>query len=104
MSTISLRGGNLYLKAAVYDQYFRGVETVILLRRDDDLHIMPVAHAAAGGYLIKLKNAAGDRVISGADFFRNQGVSDDICAEFDIAWNTEAAALEGRSLFENNEL
>jgi hypothetical protein len=66
---------------------------VILLRRDDDLLILPVRHAASGGYLLKLRNGAGDRVVSAPDFFREQGIEDDDELELSVAWSAEKAAL-----------
>ena len=48
--------------------------SVALLRKDDDLHIMPLIGPDAGGYLIKQINARGDRAIHAADFFRLNGV------------------------------
>ncbi len=60
----------------VYDRYFTGLETVILLRRGQDLCILPVKHAAAGGYLLKLRNKVGDRVVHAPDFFREHGIDE----------------------------
>ena len=46
----------------------------------DDLLILPVRHAAAGGYLLKLRNGAGDRVVNAPDFFREHGLDDEVAA------------------------
>jgi hypothetical protein len=92
-ATVTVKRGSLYLTRDVYDRYFPGLEAVILLRRDDDLLIMPVRHAASGGYLLKLRNGAGDRVVSAPDFFREQGIEGDAELFLPVAWSAEKAAL-----------
>lgn len=92
-SAVSLKGGALYLSREVYDRYFPGLETVILLRRDRDLCILPVKHAAAGGYLLKLRNKAGDRVVHAPDFFRECGIDESVALELSVVWSTERSAL-----------
>jgi hypothetical protein len=99
-ATVSLRRGALYLNSDVYDRYFAGLETVILLRRDRDLHILPVRHAAAGGYLLKLKNKAGDRVVHAPDFFRGHGIDDNIALGLSVVWSAEHGALVAADAFE----
>lgn len=91
--TLRLRDGGLYLSASVCDRHFAGIEAVILLRRDTDLAVLPVRHAAAGGYLLKRRNAAGDRVVFAPDFFRASGVADGIDRELVAHWNEAEAAL-----------
>ena len=97
---VSLRRGALYLSCEVYDRYFAGLETVILLCRDGDLCILPVKHAAAGGYLLKLRNKAGDRVVYAPDFFREHGVDDATALELSVVWSTERGALVTADAFE----
>lgn len=90
---ITIKRGSVYLTKDVYDRYFPGLETVILIRRGDDLLILPVRHAAAGGYLLKLRNGAGDRVVTAPDFFREHGFEDDCDLELPVLWSAENAAL-----------
>jgi|SRR5450755_3457610 hypothetical protein len=71
-----LHRDHLYLHAAAYAAQMADFRTVALLRKHDDLHIMPLIGADAGGYLIKQINARGDRAIHAADFFRLNGVDD----------------------------
>ena len=98
-ATVTLMRGGLYLARAVYDRYFAALDTIVLLRRDRDLLIMPVRHAAAGGYLLKLRNAAGDRVVNAPDFFRAQGLDDEAQREFTVDWDSQRAALIARDAF-----
>jgi hypothetical protein len=99
-SAVSLKRGALYLSCEVYDRYFAGLETVILLRRDRDLCILPVRHAAAGGYLLKLRNKAGDRVVHAPDFFREYGVDESAVRELPVVWSSERGALVAAAAFE----
>jgi hypothetical protein len=99
-SVISLKRGALYVTSDIYHRYFAGLEAVILLRRDRDLCILPVRHAAAGGYLLKLRNKAGDRVVHAPDFFREHGIDDNIELELSAVWSRESAALIAAGAFE----
>jgi hypothetical protein len=96
---VRLKRGSLYFSREVYDRYFPRLETIILLRRSDDLVILPVRHAAAGGYVLKLRNSAGDRVVHAPDFFRENGVADEIEAELAVFWSTESAGLLATKVF-----
>lgn len=98
-ASVMVKRGSLYLVRALYDRYFAGLDAVILLRQDDDLLIMPVRHTASGGYLLKLRNGAGDRVVSAPDFFREHGIEDDAELCLPVTWSTEKAALCSLSLF-----
>ena len=91
--SVSVARGALYLSHATYDRYFAGLEAVILLRRDNDLCIMPVRHAAAGGYLLKLRNSRGDRVVHAPDFLRENGVDENSALQLCVSWSTERGAL-----------
>jgi hypothetical protein len=97
---MTLERGGLYLSASDYQRYFQGLDSVILLRRDLDLLIMPVRHAAAGGYLLKMRNVAGDRVVSAGDFFRGQGVSDERTRPLSGKWSEDDCALIVEELFD----
>jgi len=96
---IKISRGSLYLDAAVYDLYFAGLEAVILLGRGDDLLIMPVRNTASGGYLLKLKNSAGDRIVNAMDFFHEQGIGNQEASSFPVTWNQQAAALIVKNAF-----
>lgn len=90
---IELRRGSLYLERDLYERHFAGLDAVILLRRDEDLLVLPVRHAAAGGYLLKIRNSAGDRVVHAADFFRAHGVGDAAQLSLPVQWDPSSAAL-----------
>jgi hypothetical protein len=98
-ATIHLRRGRLYLERALCERYFAGLQALVLLRRDDDLVLMPVRHAAAGGYVLKQRNAAGDRVVDAADFFRQHGIGDAAELTLAVAWKPELAGLNAAGAF-----
>ena len=100
--SVQVRRGGLYLSRAVCEQFFAGLETVILLRRGRDLVVLPVRHAAAGGYLLKRRNAAGDRVVFAPDFFRAQGIADEANCDFLAGWEAEQAGLVAKGAFSAN--
>ncbi len=99
---VQLKRGGLYLSSALCARFFPDLETVILLRRDRDLLILPVRHAAAGGYLLKLRNSAGDRVVFAPDFFREHGFEDYVACDFAADWDAELATLIARNAFSAN--
>jgi hypothetical protein len=96
---ITLRRGSLYLTAALCRRYFDGLESVILMRRNADLAILPVRHTAAGGYLLKLRNSAGDRVVNAMDFFTSNGIDEAGELTLPVLWNREIAGLIAKNLF-----
>lgn len=85
--------GRLYIDRAAHADYFAGSDTVILLRQEADLLVLPVRHAASGGYIMKIRNAAGDRVINGADFFRDQGMDDQTGWSGNFVWCERSGGL-----------
>lgn len=91
--TITIQDGALYLSRDVYTRFFDHLESVILLRRGDDLCVLPVRQTAAGGYLLKVRNRAGDRVIHAPDFFRQNGFPEHSRTEFTAEWSSTDGAL-----------
>jgi hypothetical protein len=70
-AVITVSQGAVYLPASVVETYFKGINAVIVLIRDGVLMILPVHQATAGGCLLKLRNAAGDRVAQARDVFQD---------------------------------
>lgn len=98
-SSVILKEGALYISNEMYGRFFAGLEAVILLRRESDLLILPVRHAAAGGYLLKIRNRTGDRVVNAPDFFRENGLGDASTHEFSVTWSNDRAALVAAKAF-----
>ena len=99
ISTITLVRGSLYLSANIYQKYFAGLEAVILLEKDGHLFIMPVRNTAGGGYLLKLKNSDGDRIIDAMDFFRERARDSFTEETIRVIWDNDMAALKAEALF-----
>lgn len=90
---LTIRRGALHLAREVYERYFNGLDNVVLLRDGHDLIVLPVRNPSAGGYVIKLRTAAGDRTVQAADFFRDNGIEDEIEMTLPAHWSDERAAL-----------
>jgi hypothetical protein len=99
IASVTLNRGGLHLGRDLSERYFTGLETVILLRREDDLMILPVRHAAAGGYLLKHRNSAGDRVVDALDFFRAHGLGEEMARELQVVWSDRNAGLVAANTF-----
>ena len=92
-SPIVLREGRLYFTREVCERHLAGSNAVALIRAGTDLVILPVRHAAGGGYLLKLRTSAGERVAAAPDFFRAEGLGDD------VVWSGQAVWQENRAAF-----
>ncbi len=90
---VRIAQGSLYLDAGLYERWFAGVQTVVLLGDPLMLVLVPVVHAPAGGLLIKVRNARGDRVIHAAEGLAGRGLPTDIEGDFPAAWDSSVAAL-----------
>ena len=98
-AAISFRDGRLYIARAECEAHFGDGGSVALLRRGDDLLVLPVRHAAAGGYILKIRNSAGDRVVTAPHFFQAEGIADEATWEGAAIWRDECAALALQGFF-----
>ena len=96
--TVILRRGSLFFSRGDYDRFFPGVDSVVLLRDGSTLLVLPVMQAA-GGYLLKQRNLAGDRVAHAAGFFRENGIPDEVERVSAAEWSVERAALVAGGFF-----
>ena len=56
--------------------------------------IVPLMHQSAGGMLLKIRNARGDRVLHAQEFLREQSVPEDFTERrFVVHWVSELSAL-----------
>jgi hypothetical protein len=77
----------------VVDTYFSGIDAVIVLIRDGELMVVPVHQASAGGCLLKVRNAAGDRVVQARDVFQDRDLLDFATDALAAGWRTDKGAL-----------
>lgn len=90
---IGVRNGSIYLDRQTVDTYFQGIDAVIILIRDGQLQILPVRQMASGGCLLKVRNAAGDRVANAPDVFAEHGLSDWQSSDIAAQWSSSMGAL-----------
>jgi hypothetical protein len=90
---VTLRRGSLHLDADTVRAFFAGLDTVVLVGRDARMMVLPVRDAAAGGLLLKVRNARGDRVVHVDEFLRAHGYADDLDAVCPAVWEPELCGL-----------
>ncbi|QCI79838.1 hypothetical protein E6W36_10955 [Hankyongella ginsenosidimutans] len=91
--TIDVVRGAVHVPALVARTYFSGVDAVAVLIDGAVLRILPIHHAAAGGCLLKQRNAAGDRVAAAFDVFESRGLGNWEAFALPARWSAEDAAL-----------
>ena len=69
MPSITLKNGNLYIESDVYETYLNSADSVVLIHKESKYYLMPVQQMA-GGLLMKIINAKGDRVINAIEFIK----------------------------------
>ena len=97
---LTIRRAALHFSVQTYERYFAGLSSLVVLRDGADLLVLPVRLGAAGGYVIKQRNGAGDRTVDAADFFRDNGIDDTISLTLPAHWSNERAALIIRNIFD----
>ncbi|GMG81483.1 hypothetical protein LNKW23_06960 [Paralimibaculum aggregatum] len=90
---IAVRNGSVYLGHQAVATYFGGITAIIVLIRDGQLQILPVRQMAAGGCLLKIRNARGDRVASAPDVFAEHGLLAWQADDLEAVWSAEVGAL-----------
>ena len=92
--TVTVKRGNIYLSREICEAYFPDMHSIALIVRDDKLLIMPLIQESAGGLLLKIRNARGDRVIQAQEFFRDQSYAEDFEEQsIAVQWSSDWAAL-----------
>lgn len=90
---------HLYVDAAAFADHMAKVSNVALLREGEDLLILPIFSAEAGGFLVKQINARGDRAIHAADFFRLNGIDENRELCIDATWSAARAGFSVGGFF-----
>jgi hypothetical protein len=97
--SVAIRQRRIYVPHKAYGAHFAGCGGVILLKDGVDLLMLPVQHAASGGYVLKIRNAAGDRVVDAGDLFRDHGREDSWGWQGASQWDENAAGLRIYEVF-----
>jgi hypothetical protein len=91
---VRIRRGNVHLSRELCDAHLPDAGAVALLARDDAVLIVPLARQSAGGLLLKIRNARGDRVLHAQEFLRARGLPEDFEErQFPVHWVAELEAL-----------
>jgi hypothetical protein len=96
---VSIRRGSIHLPRALCDAHLADVGAVALLARDAAVLIVPLARRSAGGLLLKVRNARGDKVLHAMEFLRARGLPEDFEQRwFRVEWVAELNALAIRGV------
>ena len=96
---LTIRRAALHFSADTYERYFAGLSSLVVLRDGANLLVLPVRLGAGGGYVIKVRNGAGDRTVDAADFFRDNGIDDAVSLTLPAQWHEDRAALVVPNVF-----
>ena len=91
---VRIASGSLYLSRELCDLYLPNIGAIALLNRDSGVFLLPLPSASAGGMLLKIRNAHGDRVAHALEFLRVLGIDADTPElSFEVRWIPEIAGL-----------
>jgi hypothetical protein len=71
---IRLSRGSLYLDRDLCAAYFSQTSALAAVVRDGHAYLLPLRGPAAGGLLLKVRNARGDRVVHADEFLLALGI------------------------------
>jgi hypothetical protein len=91
---VQIARGSIYLDRDLCQRFLPNVSCVAAMVRDGQVYLLPLRGPAAGGMLLKVRNARGDRVLHADEFLRTLGISAD-APERSVRtrWDSEAAGL-----------
>tara|TARA_R110002096_G_scaffold403234_3_gene600769 strand:+ start:794 stop:1084 length:291 start_codon:yes stop_codon:yes gene_type:complete len=92
MPSITLKNGNLYIDSDVYETYLNSADSVVLIHKESKYYLMPVQQMA-GGLLMKIMNAKGDRVINAVEFLQYNNIETNDTRAIEAKWDQEFSAL-----------
>jgi hypothetical protein len=91
---IRIASGSLYLSRELCDLYLPDISAIALLNRDGCVYLLPLHGASAGGMLLKIHNAHGDRVAHALEFLRTLGIDADTPElSYPVCWIPDIAGL-----------
>lgn len=71
---VRIARGSFYLDRELCNLYLPGIESLAPLNRDGFVYLLPLFGTSAGGLLLKLRNARGDRVVHALEFLHTLGI------------------------------
>jgi hypothetical protein len=91
---VSIRRGSIHLSRELCDAHLQDVGAVALLARYDAVLIVPLTRQSAGGLLLNVRNARGDRVVHAQEFLRARELAEDFEErQYPVRWVADLQAL-----------
>lgn len=90
---IRIHKGSLYVDASISQRYFQNLQHIALIKRDNQILILPIRHEGGGGLLLKIRNSHGDRVIHAQEFLRGHGLEDLVDYRIPVSWDNTTCGL-----------
>lgn len=90
---IRIHQGSLYLDASISERYFQNLQHIVLVKRANQILILPIRQEAGGGLLLKIRNSSGDRVVHAQEFFREHGLEDLLDHHIPVSWDSTMCGL-----------
>lgn len=94
-----LKDGYLFVPAPAYRDAMSGLLAVAVLWRSPCLHLIPLHTGTIGGFLLKQRNLAGDRVIDLRLFLRDHALAENFEGVLSFMWIPEQGAWQTRQLY-----
>ncbi len=93
-----LKDGYLFIPAPAYRDTMAGLLAVAVLWRSPCLHLIPLHPGTIGGFLLKQRNLAGDRVVDLRLFLRDHELAENFEGVLSFMWIPEQGAWQTRQL------
>ena len=93
-----LKDGYLFIPAPAYRDSMAGLQAVAVLWRSPCLHLIPLHPGTIGGFLLKQRNLAGDRVVDLRLFLREHKLAENVEGVLSFMWIPEQGACQTRQL------
>jgi hypothetical protein len=91
---IRLARGSIYLDSALCAAYFSDTAALAAIVRDGHAYLLPLRGPAAGGLLLKVRNACGDRVVHADEFLLTLGIASNAPERWvGVRWDPDMAGL-----------
>ena len=93
-----LKDGYLFIPAPAYRDTMAGLQAVAVLWRSPCLHLIPLHPGTIGGFLLKRRDLAGDRVVDLRLFLRDHELAENFEGVLSFMWIPEQGAWLTRQL------
>ena len=93
-----LKDGHLLIPAPAYHDTMAGLLAVAVLWRSPHLHLIPLHPGTIGGFLLKQRNLAGDRVVDLRLFLRDHELAENFEGVLSFMWIPEQGVWQTSQL------